>query len=358
MTFIRPYTDNDRSAWDAYVHQHPMASVYHLSGWKRVIEQTYHHRSCYLVALDGSDQQKIAGVFPLIHLKHPLFGNHLVSMPFLDHGGILADDDQTAAALQAHAIALGRNLKGADIEARYSSKAALPDGIAAHLESGVFIHLQSHKVRMLLDLPSSADELLKSFKAKLRSQIKKPIKAGLTASVGRLELLDDFYRVFVENMRDLGSPVHSKKIIRYTLTEFADGARLIVVYQGSNPLAGSVVVGFVDTLFNPWASSLRRFSHLAPNMLLYWTMLEYACQHGYRRFDFGRSTPDEGTFRFKQQWGAVPVPLYWQHLYLDGRDGSSGGGKEKFSRMIEIWQKLPVSVTRLLGPRVRGNIAL
>jgi FemAB-related protein (PEP-CTERM system-associated) len=358
MTFIRPYVESDQSAWDAYVHQHPMASVYHLSGWKRVIEQTYHHRSCYLVALDAGDQQKIAGVFPLIHLKHPLFGNHLVSMPFLDHGGILADNDQTAAALQAHAIALGRNLKAADIEARYSSKAALPDGVAAHLESGVFIHLQSHKVRMLLDLPATADELLKSFKAKLRSQIKKPIKAGLTASVGRLELLDDFYGVFVENMRDLGSPVHSQKIIRRTLAEFAVSARLIVVYQGRNPLAGSVVVGFGDTLFNPWASSLRRFSHLAPNMLLYWSMLEYACDNGYRRFDFGRSTPEEGTFRFKQQWGAVPVPLYWQHLYLDGRNGSPDGGREKFSRMIEIWQKLPVPVTRLLGPRVRGNIAL
>jgi FemAB-related protein (PEP-CTERM system-associated) len=358
MTSIRPYTENDRSGWDAYVLRHPMASVYHLSGWKRVIEQTYRHRSFYLLAVNSRNQEKIAGVFPLVHLKHPLFGNHLVSMPFFDHGGILADDDQTAAALQAHAVGLGRELGVADIEARYLGAEAVPAGARTDFGTGVSSRLQSHKVRMLLDLPESADELMKSFKAKLRSQIKKPLKEGLTASAGRLELLDDFYRGFVENMRDLGSPVHSANLIRHTLVEFADSTRLIVVYQGRKPLAGSVVVGFGDTLFNPWASSLRRFSHLAPNMLLYWTMLEDACQHGYCRFDFGRSTPEEGTFRFKQQWGAVPVPLYWQHLYLDGRNGSSDGGKEKFSKMIEIWQKLPVSVTRILGPRVRGHIAL
>ena len=359
MTIIRHYTENDAPAWDAYVRRLPNASVYHLSGWKRVIEKSYGHRSCYLLAANRPDPgATITGVFPLFHFKHWIFGNHMVSMPFFDHGGILADDTRIAAALQGRAIRLARRLKAADIESRYiGSDTALPE---VPTEEGITatVSIRSHKVRMLLNLPASAADLMKSFKAKLRSQIKKPIKEGLSAKVGGLELLEDFYRVFVENMRDLGSPVHSEKIIRHTLGEFADSARIVAVYKGRRPLAGSVVVGFGKTLFNPWASSLREFSRLAPNMLLYWIMLEYACESGYRQFDFGRSTPDEGTFKFKQQWGAVAVPLQWQSVHLDGRPDAPDSDKEKFSEMIEVWQKLPVPLTRLIGPMVRKHIAL
>lgn len=358
MPVIREYTANDRTAWDAYVRSHPQASVYHLSGWKRVIERTYGHRAYYLMASDDEGSTP-TGVFPLFHLKHWLFGNHLVSMPFFDHGGILADDPDTSTALQIRAIEIGRRLKVSDIESRYIGTGDAPADVPQDHMNTVAVGIKSHKVRMLLELPDSADALMKSFKAKLRSQIRKPIKEGLTSKVSGIELLDDFYAVFVRNMRDLGSPVHSAGIIRSTLEEFKDTARIAIVYLAGTPLAGSVVVGFGDTLFNPWASSLREYSRLSPNMLLYWTMLEYACDSGYRRFDFGRSTPDEGTFKFKRQWGAVAAPLQWQLVSLDGRPPDTNAGtRDRFATMIAIWQRLPVPVTRIVGPMVRKYIAL
>ena len=218
---------------------------------------------------------------------------------------------------------------------------------------------RSHKVRMLLHLPESSDTLMKSFKAKLRSQIKKPMKDGLTAKVGQSEYLEEFYDIFCVNMRDLGSPVHSIKLIENVLQKFRDRARIFLVHKNGTPLAGSVALGFKDVLQNPWASSLREYQRLNPNMLLYWTMLEYACNHGYSLFDFGRSSPDEGTYKFKKQWGARPETLHWHYLSLNGNVFTEETPeKSRFARAIEYWKKLPVPLTKIIGPMIRKHIGL
>lgn len=213
---------------------------------------------------------------------------------------------------------------------------------------------------MLLDLPDSSDELMKSFKSKLRSQIRRPTKEGLVVKNGGVELIADFYSVFCVNMRDLGSPVHSRILIETVMEVFAETASIVIVSKDDTPIACSLIVGFKDILENPWASSLRDFSRLSPNMLLYWTMLAYACDNGYRQFDFGRSTPGEGTYKFKKQWGAEPHPLHWHTVFLNGKlaPGATAAEKDKFSKAIQYWQKLPVPATRLLGPMVRKHIAL
>ena len=218
---------------------------------------------------------------------------------------------------------------------------------------------KSHKTRMLLNLPESSEELMKSFKSKLRSQIKKPVKEGLKSKIGGLELIDDFHEVFLVNMRDLGSPVHSKKLIQNVIEEFSEKAKIVIVYKEAQPIACSLFVAFEDTLENPWASALRKYSRLSPNMLLYWTMLEYACDNGFKYFDFGRSSPDEGTYKFKKQWGAKPFPLHWQYISLDGKSIEKEiSEKSKFDKAIGYWKKLPVVITRLVGPSIRKHIGL
>ncbi|MCP4647836.1 MAG: GNAT family N-acetyltransferase [bacterium] len=199
---------------------------------------------------------------------------------------------------------------------------------------------------------------MKTFKSKLRSQIRKPLKEGLRASVGGIELLDDFYRVFSVNMRDLGSPVHSKKLMRRVIEEFPSTARVVLVYRGKEPMACSLVIGFGDTLKNPWASSLREYSVLSPNMLLYSTMLDYACDNNYRFFDFGRSSPNEGTYRFKEQWGAKPTPLHWYYISIGSEESIKGEEKARFERVIHYWKRLPVPLTKIVGPSIRKHIGL
>ena len=394
---INKISQAETDAWDTYVNGHPKATLYHLSAWKKIIKKTYGHKTYYLLATksnsDATDNgqqttcttHSAIGILPLIQLKHFIFGNSLISIPFFDIGGILADDEETEKALLSEAVKIGHKIESDTIELRHiqpltwlGNSSHLTDdrshrahsskeepGIdyepstMSHEPPPISYATRSHKVRMLLALPESSEALMKSFKSKLRSQIKKPIKEGLKSKVGSLELLDDFYKVFSINMRDLGSPLHSRKLIKHVLEEFSEKARIVLVYKDSEPLACSIIVGFNDTLENPWASALRQYSRLSPNMLLYWTMLEYACNNGYKYFDFGRSTPDEGTYKFKKQWGAKPEPLHWHFISLNGQPiNEDTSEKSKFDKAIHYWQKLPVSVTKILGPMIRKHIGL
>ncbi len=115
---------------------------------------------------------------------------------------------------------------------------------------------------------------------------------------------------FRRTMKDLGSPVHAKRWFEWCST-LRRQARIGMVYRGGTPVAGGVLLECRSTITVPWASALREYNHLSPNMLLYWGFLEHACTAGFKLFDLGRSTPDEGTYRFKQQWGARPEPLFW-----------------------------------------------
>jgi FemAB-related protein (PEP-CTERM system-associated) len=215
------------------------------------------------------------------------------------------------------------------------------------------------RVRMLMKITDDPQYLMTSFKSKLRSQIKKSMKEGCEAIVGGRELIDQFYQVFSVNMRDLGSPVHSKQLFAKIFEFLPDESRIFLIRKGAKPVAGSVTIGFRDVLSNPWASSLREYSHMNPNMLLYWKMIEYACQNGFAYFDFGRSTPNEGTFKFKEQWGAVPHKLSW--IYTSpGNEAhlSKGYDRSKYQRVIEYWKRLPVPLTILVGPILRKHIPL
>ncbi|MBK8508744.1 MAG: GNAT family N-acetyltransferase [Candidatus Competibacteraceae bacterium] len=375
---IKSISTEDLSCWNNFSNDHQLSCLYHSSTWRDVIQKSYGIDNYYLIASEsyecqkakiensldhtkntGDNDNKIVGAFPLIYLNSWFFGNSLVSIPYFDSGGILAIDQFAEVELLRNCIKLAEELGVTNIDFRQNYRLLSLESLKIDTQDKWNLFLSTNKVRMVLNLPISSEFLIKSFKAKLRSQIHKPIKEGLIAKIGGIELIDDFYNVFAENMRDLGSPVHSRKFFAETLKAFPNTANVFIVYDNQKPLAGSVTIGYKDTLSNPWASSLRRYRRLAPNMLLYWSMLEFACQNGYCRFDFGRSTPNEGTYKFKEQWGAKPEPLYW---YRFSKIGSHSHGcqpdKSKMTRAIECWKKLPVFFTKIIGPGIRKYISL
>jgi lipid II:glycine glycyltransferase (peptidoglycan interpeptide bridge formation enzyme) len=139
---------------------------------------------------------------------------------------------------------------------------------------------------MRLELPPRYEDLLKGFNPKLRSQIRRGEKEGMTVAFGEMNLLDEFYAVFSRNMRDLGTPVYGKNFFAEILLAFPKETKIAVVSLDGIPVAAGFVVGFRNTLEIPWASSDRRYARIAPNMLLYGSVLKYACEQGYRMFDF------------------------------------------------------------------------
>ncbi|MEW6213677.1 MAG: GNAT family N-acetyltransferase [Nitrospirota bacterium] len=387
MIAVKLITIEDAPVWDSYVYSHPRATLYHLSSWKDIIENAYGHKTYYLMATEDclkqeaenknhSDRKryypnpslrKTVGILPLVHLKHFIFGDSLISIPFFDLGGILANDEYVERLLVSEAMRLGQKLKVDTIELRQGEPLSWLnltsfDQLAYNLHlaaSNCSFQVRSHKVRMILDLPESSDLLMKSFKSKLRSQVLKSMKDGLTARIGHIDQLEQFYHIFAINMRDLGSPVHSKKLMLNVLSTFPAKSKIVIIYKDGNPLACSLMIDFQGALKNPWASALRKYSRLSPNMLLYWTMLEYACNNGLTSFDFGRSSPNEGTYKFKEQWGAQPSSLHWYYLHLNcKREGNSQQEKSSYAQFIEVWKKIPVPLSKVIGPPIRKHIGL
>lgn len=370
--------NSDQTLWDGYVRKQVNASLFHLFGWGDVIRRTYGHATYYLMLMardagvdaapkyteaGSSSGDGILGVLPLVHLKHIIFGNCLVSLPFVDGGGILANCREAEDALLSEVIRLGREVGAATIELHHERLLASCTEIGAFSNGDsrkpVLVATRSNKVRMLLALPESSEMLMNSFKSTVRNRIKKALNEGFTSRIGGVELLKDFYGVFLANMRDLGSPVHSVRLMRNVFDEFPEQARLIVVYRGMEPVASGLLLGINKTLRNPWVSSLKKYAPLSPNMLLYLRMLEYACDHGYQSFDFGRSSPGEGTYVFKEKWGAAPVPLHWHYIALDGKlPNPESSGKERFEKATHYWKKLPLIVTKIIGPSIRKHISL
>jgi FemAB-related protein (PEP-CTERM system-associated) len=334
---VHRYREEDRPRWQAYASTAAGASVYHDITWKEIVEATFGHRTHYLQALD--EQGRVAGLLPLVHLKSLLFGSFLVSMPYYNYGGIVADSPESRDILLREAIAIAIEQGARHIELRHTEPLEGP------------VQTKTEKVSMRLQLPVDAAPLWAALGAKLRSQIRRPQKEGMSARIGREEQLDAFYRVFSTNMRDLGTPVYPKRFFEAILARFPTNTWLCSVYTGREAVASGLLIGFRDRLEIPWASSLRAYNLYSPNMLLYWSALEFACQRGYREFDFGRSSRDAGTYRFKEQWGAKPVQLYWHYwLRRQGPLPQLNPQNARYRLAINAWRQLPVAVTRLLGP--------
>lgn len=352
MTRVRLANRGDHAQWDDYVLAKERVTPYHTIAWKLAVEAAYGHRGHYLLAEDGG---RIEGVLPLFLLCPPLLGNTLCSLPFCDVGGCLADDDDIRGQLLSEAFALARNTAAAKVEIREDAAADAETPLPGQFE-------HAPKVSMTLPLPENSQALLAGFKSKLRSQIKKAEKNGLTFSNGAGEQgIDAFFHVFSRNMKQLGSPVHAKRWFQAVQQHFGDNMLLGLVSMDSTVVGAGIVLIAAGKAYIPWASTLSAFNRYAPNMLLYWHLLQQSCDAGCKSFDFGRSTLGEGTFRFKKQWGATPAVLQWQTYdpqgqLLEAGDSGGGGGAR---RVIEnVWRRLPLSLTVGLGPPLRKYITL
>ena len=323
--------------WNGYVDDHLLGSSAHLVEWKGLIEHVFGKKTYYLVA---RSEGRIVGVLPLVHMHSLLFGNFMVSVPYLNYGGILADDTVVEQRLMAEAASLAKGLAAKSIEYR------------EQVEKISDMPCRTDKVSMILQLPASEAELSKQLGSKLRSQIKRPLRENPEVSIGKMECLNDFYEVFARNMRDLGTPVYGKYFFKEILRAF-HGAYIVTIKLQGRPVAAAFLLGYRNTLEIPWASTIRDVNHLSMNMLLYWEVLCSAIAKKYERFDFGRSTVDAGTYRFKKQWGAEPKQLYWRYEIFEG--GNMPGlttSNPKFRLAIQVWQRMPVILTKYLGPLV------
>ncbi len=333
--------DGTPECWDAFARQAEGYTHFHGYNWRKVLEKEFGHECLYLAARTAGGE--LAGVLPLVRVRSVIFGHYLVSMPFLNYGGPLGKPDAVQALVNhAQEVAVRDRVKLLELRSRRELRTTLP--------------VSHRKITVLLDLPTEDPEpLWRGLKAKVRSQVRRPQKEGVTVRFGR-DQVGPFFHVFARHMRDLGTPSLPRSFFEAVASAFPDDAWVGCAYLNDEPIAAGWGFCWQEEFEMTWASSLRSHSRIAPNMLLYWSFIERCIGRGIRVFNFGRCTPGGGTHRFKLQWGSRDVPLWWYQW--GARPGASTPSPDAgaYSWGPRLWRHLPLPVTRALGPRIVRSI--
>ena len=376
MITIKPCTRADQPAWDQYVENHPHGTIFHLTKWKNVIEKTFGHKSHYLIAVNSSKlkaessklkaqssklrigkpdsahsswliahELNIVGILPLFELKSLLFGHHLISVPFAELGGPLADDEAIKQQLVDRAIELTREQHCDYLELRNRQ------GIPGLATKSLYYNFKK-------EIFSDPDQNMKAIPRKARRMIRQGIKFGLSSEFG-LHLLPEFYEILARSYHHLGTPIFPRRLFRNFLEEFGTDVQILLIRnKEGTPVATVLSYFYKDRIVPYYAGSIFEYRKLAPNDFMYWELMKYGCERGFKVFDFGRSKIDTGSYHFKRHWGFEAVPLAYQY-YLNRINElpNLSPANPKYQKKIELWKKLPFTGTKLLGPPIAKYLA-
>lgn len=332
----------DKANWDAFVRNSDQATVYHLAGWKDVMEETFGTETHFLFARENDE---VLGVLPLIRVSSVVSGRFLTSMP----GGMCARDDRSAAALLGRAKEL--------VRAHGANYLILRDSLMRWDDPE--LRTNEEHVTMVVKLSPDTEQVWRGIKKRARQLTNKAVRVGveITNGTGSFE---ESYPAYLRAMRDKGTPTLGIRFFRNIMSEFPDHFKFFVVRHDEQILGGGFVTPFKDTVHCTWGGMRREFYHLRPNHLLYWETLKYGAENGFQWLDFGRSKQDSGTYVFKKNWGAEPRPLY-QQFYLNGITeppalGASREDSAQYRLFTSGWRRLPLPLTEVLGPQLRKRM--
>jgi FemAB-related protein (PEP-CTERM system-associated) len=332
--------ESEKTSWDAYLEHSRDATIYHLAGWKDVMEDTFGLQTHFLLARENG---RIAGVLPLLYAKSVFAGRYLTSMP----GAVCAETEQAGQALIDHAKGLVHAHDAQYLILRDSRrKWSVPD----------LVTNEDH-CTLLVELADDPELIWRGFNRRVRQSTNKAIAAGLEVAKdpGQLE---SFYPVYAEAMRNRGTPTQGIDFFRNMLGQFPDHFTALTVRHEGEILGGGFVGTFRGTVYQTWGGMLRKYYDRNPNYLLYWETLKHACEAGHQWLDLGRSAWHSGGYRFKKHWLSEPRQFYQQfYLNTTSQAPSVGSSREEdanYRAFIKIWRRLPLPVTEWVGPQLRA----
>lgn len=339
---IRPASEQDAARWDAYVLAHPAATFSHRFGWKRVFENAYGHTGHYLMA---EHDDTVVGVLPLGQVRHLLFGHALISVPFCVAGGVIADSPEIQRALEDRAVELAQSLGVDHLEMR-NQRPQRDDWLR---KDGLYVGFKR-------ELSEDHDANLMAIPRKQRAMVRKGIKAGL---VGELDDgIDNLYEAYSQSVRNLGTPVFPKKYFRAIRDAFGDDVDVVTIRHQGRVVAAVMNYYFRDQVLPYYGGGISAARSLAANDFMYWEVMRRAVDKGCRVFDFGRSKVDTGAYSFKKHWGFEPQPLNYEYFLVKADSMPElNPNNPKYALFINAWKKLPVGISRTIGPWLAKGLA-
>jgi FemAB-related protein (PEP-CTERM system-associated) len=341
---VEELTPPFEAAWDRYVRSAPAGTFFHQLGWRWLVERVFGHRAHYLLARRG---EAITGVLPLFEMKSLLFGHSLVSIPFAIGGGVAADDPEAAAGLVRRARELAERLRVDYLELRSEQPVA-----GDLLTKDLYVTFRA-------DLQEGEEAWLQRMDRKRRQMMNYVAKdkAGFSWTTAGLEELPLFYRMFSESMRHHGTPVYPRLFLEEILDRFPAQTNLFFVHHEGRPVAGVLNLFFRDVIMPFYAGADRTVRPRGVDDYMYLSILRWGRENGFRTFDFGRSKRGTGAYEFKARWGMTEVPLAYQyHLVRAKGLPNVSPANPKYQAVIGAWKRLPLPLTRLLGPQIIRRI--
>ena len=331
---IGSLTRADSARWDAFVERHQDATFFHRSGWKRVLEEVYDHDAPFLYAEQDGE---IVGILPLGHIESKLFGSSLCSTPFCVYGGVVASDPVVRDRLQLEACRLAEQLEVDHLELRYLKKTN-PEWPRKEL------HVTFRK-----EIDSDPDVNMKAIPRKQRRMVRQGIDNGLVSEVD--ESPDRFFPVYAECVRNLGTPVHSKKYFKFLKDVFGDDCEVLSILHRGQVVSSVLSFLFKDQILPYYGGGGRAARELSANDFMYWELMRRSGLAGIRLFDFGRSKKGVGSYSFKKHWGFVEEPLNYEFHLLGGHGlPDINPLNPKYQLFIAAWKRLPLPLANAIGP--------
>jgi FemAB-related protein (PEP-CTERM system-associated) len=328
--------------WDNFVRAQPLATFFHLSGWKAIIEESLGHVCHYLFVRRGI---RIVGILPLTHVRSRLFGNSLISNGFCVYGGPVSDTPAALQALDAAAIELAKDLRVERIEYRLR-RPLHPDW---HCNRETYVTFRK-------ELDRDPTKELLAIPRKQRAMVRKGIDRGLEGVVD--PDLRRFYPLYAESVRNLGTPVLGRRYFECLKSVFEKESEVTTVLSAGQPMASVLSFFFRDEVLPYYGGGSSAARQCAANDFMYWDVMRRACEAGLRIFDFGRSKVGTGSFAFKRHWGFAPEPLnYENYLLRTAKVPEINPLNPKYALMIASWKRLPLGLANVIGPFVARELA-
>ena len=342
MLEIHELSKNEFDVWDAFVDAHPEGTFFHLSAWADLISKSFGHRTHYLYAISNNE---IQGVLPLVHVNSQLFGNTLVSTPFCVRGGAIALNSDIESMMIERAVDLAEELGVDQIELR--------DGVEKPLDE----EWQTPDLyyNFSKSITNDHDENMKAIPRKQRAMVRKGIGNELRAEVS--SNIDPFFQIYAESVRDLGTPVFSRRYFANLIDAFSGNCDITTIYKDDAPCASVMSFFYKDTVMPYYGGGLRLARAVKGYDFMYWSLMCRSAETGYTIFDYGRSKVNTGAYSFKKNWGFEPTPLpYAYRLVKASKLAEKNPNNPKYRRFIETWKKLPLPVANAVGPYISKNL--
>jgi FemAB-related protein (PEP-CTERM system-associated) len=333
---IRTLSHEEYKQWDDYVLATHQGSLFHMIAWKKVLEKTFAYRSVFLAAYDAGE---ICGILPLFVIPKPLKGHVMVSVPFGVYGGVASESPEVTKKLLNVAKELAVEKKVDSLEFRQMEKLdeALPTK-----------DLYFTFIREIFD---GEEKNMSAIPRKQRRMIRQGISHGLQSKVGGAELLKDFYFVYSSSLRNLGTPAFPFVYFKHLFQELGEQCKILTVSYEDKIVAAVMTFFYQDRVMPYYGGGLSEYQRYAIYDFMYWELMRFGWEHGYKVFDFGRSKQETGPFHFKRHWGFEPQALPYQYfLPKGGAIPNVNPSNPKLQPFIALWKRLPLPIANRLGP--------